>query len=272
MRLTTLLFLTVALVHPAAAQTRDQTLADVRQELTALYGQVRTLSQELSSSGGSIGGAQLPTSVIDRVNAIESELQRLTAKTEELEFRVDRIVSDGTNRIGDLEFRLCELEDGCDIGALGETPTLGGGSAPVAPEIAVAPDVGPQMALGEQADFDRAQAALDAGQHAEAVALFAGFAETYPAGPLTAPAHLGRGEALSASGDPKTAARAYLDAFSFDPDGAQAPKALLLLGESLGALGQTSEACVTFGEVQTRWPESPIVTEAEAARGKLDCP
>jgi tol-pal system protein YbgF len=128
------------------------------------------------------------------------------------------------------------------------------------------------MAQGEQADFDRAQAALEAGQPAEAATLFAAFAETYPAGPLTAPAHLGRGEALSASDDPKAAARAYLDAFSFDPEGAQAPRALLRLGESLGALGQTDEACVTFGEVQIRWPDTPIVAEAEAARATFACP
>ena len=39
-------------------------------------------------------------------------MQRLTSKSEELENRINRIVSDGTTRIGDLEFRLVELEGG----------------------------------------------------------------------------------------------------------------------------------------------------------------
>jgi hypothetical protein len=63
------------------------------------------------------------------VNSIEAELSRLTARTEELSNRIDRIVADGTNRIGDLEFRLVELEGG-DVSRLGETSTLGGGAAP----------------------------------------------------------------------------------------------------------------------------------------------
>ena len=102
----------------------DQTLADIRQELTMLYVEVQRLRRELSTTG-SAGIQTGGDTVLERMSVIESELQRLTSKTEQLEFRVNRIVEDGTNRIGDLEFRLVELEGG-DIGALGETTTLGG--------------------------------------------------------------------------------------------------------------------------------------------------
>ena len=37
-----------------------------------------------------------------RVDAIESELRQLTGAVEELQFRVETIVEDGTRRIGDL--------------------------------------------------------------------------------------------------------------------------------------------------------------------------
>ena len=116
--------LAVASALPTMAQEREQTLADIRQELTVLHVEVQRLNRELSTTGApspSLAGS----SVLDRVTAIETELQKLTAKTEQLQFRIQSIVKDGTNRIGDLEFRLVELEGG-DLSTLGETTTLGG--------------------------------------------------------------------------------------------------------------------------------------------------
>lgn len=231
-----------------------------------LFVELRTLKQELNTTGTG-GGVSLPSSTLDRVTAIESELQRLTAKTEEMEFRIDRIVTDGTNRVGDLEFRLCELEAACDIATLGDTPALGGGQLPAtaAPAPQTQPtDTGPQLAATEQADFERAQEALANGDFRSAVDLFAAFNASYPGGPLAAAAELGRGEALEGLGDVKEAARAYLSAFSTDQLGPTAPHALYHLGAALGRLGQTAEACVTLSEVAKRYPQADE-SEAEAA-------
>ena len=74
---------------PVAAQAQDaQTLADVRQELTVLNVEVQKLRRELSTTGGA-SVAVTGGSVLERVNAMESELQRLTSKTEELENRIN---------------------------------------------------------------------------------------------------------------------------------------------------------------------------------------
>lgn len=274
MRLTVLAaVLAAAIPATGFAQDRAQTLADIRQQLSVLYVELQGLKRELSTTGP-VGALAPSATVLDRVNVIESELQRLTAKSEELEFRINTIVTDGTNRIGDLEFRLCELEEGCDIGALGDTPTLGGGAMPEAPAIAAPPATngGAELAMGEQADFDRAKAALDERSFRSAADLFATFTEAYPTGPLTAPAHFHQGDALTELGEIAPAARAYLNAFSADPQGAQAPQALLRLGQSLGRLGQTNEACITLGEVDTRFPGSVEATEAMASRSGLGCP
>ena len=67
------------------------------------------------------------------------------------------------------------------------------------------------------------------------------------------------------------AARAYLDAFSGAPDGPRAPAALLKLGAALGLLGQAQEACVTLGEVGTRFPTAPEAVEATTAMRSLGC-
>ncbi len=283
MRLIAALFVSVALLVPAAeAQDREQTLADIRQELNVLYVDMQKLRRELSTTGAPTvqnGGG----SVLERVAAIESELQRLTSKTEEIEFRINRIVEDGTNRIGDLEFRLVELEGG-DIGSLGETTTLGGdsgapqgGSTAAAPVTGggaapvVDPGTGMQLAVGEEDDFKRAQQSLANEDYRTAADQFASFKDTYPGSPLAAGAGLGRGEALEKTGDVKEAARAYLDGFSADPTGPVAAEALFRLGRSLGALGQTSEACLTLREVEARFPGNPSVSQAQAEMAALNC-
>lgn len=262
----------LVLAGPGAAQDRTETLADIRQELSVLYVEIQRLKTELSTTGA-VGGVVTGGSVLDRVNAIEGELTRLIARTEELEFRIDRIVTDGTNRIGDLEFRLVELEGG-DISALGETTTLGGGDAPTGPApttAPVTPEGGSQLAIGEQADFDAAQAAFDSGDYAGAAEKFAAFTETYPGGPMSGQAHYQRGEALAVLGQTKEAGRAYLAAFTADPNGARAPEALFKLGQSLGDLGQVSEACVTLNEVGVRFPGSSAWADAQLAMQELGC-
>lgn len=250
---------------------QDQTLGDIRQELTMFYVEIQRLKTELNTTGTPEGTPSGGT-VLDRVTAIEAELQRLTGKTEELEFRINRITRDGTNRIGDLEFRLCELEEGCDINALGDTPSLGGiDNATDVPEPVAAPVAGPALAVGEQADFERAQQALSSGDFRGAAAQFATFVETYPGGPMSSEAHYLRGEAFESLGEMTNAARAYLDAFSGDPVGVRAPDALFKLGAALGGLGQQQDACITLGEVLARFPTSEAALDAQSARANLGC-
>ncbi len=50
-----------------------------------------------------------------------------------------------------------------------------------------------------------------------------------------------------------------------------APDALLKLGEGLGTLGQVPEACVTLGEVGTRFPGSMAATQATVAMQGFGC-
>jgi tol-pal system protein YbgF len=265
-------FAIVLAVLPLAgfAQDRAQTLADIRQELAILNGSVQGLRAELSTTGGiTTGGLGGP--LLNRVDAIEAALAQLTAKTESLEFRINQVIADGTNRIGDLEFRLVELEGG-DLGAIGQTPALGGGVATTAPANP-APVIGgaASLATNEQTDFDRAREVLGQGDFRSAADLFATFAQTYTGGPLTAEAHYFRGEALSQLGETSDAARAWLEAFSGDMTGARAPSALLKVGRALAELGQGPEACVTLQEVSARFPTDPAASEAMLAASGLGC-
>lgn len=257
----------------AASAQSNSTLADIRQELTVLHVEMQRLTRELSTTGSGTGGAGpiAGGSALQRIDAIERALQRLTGKTEELEFRINRIVKDGTNRIGDLEFRLVELEGG-DVSQLGETSTLGGAAdvGGAATTLPTASDTS-QLAVGEAADFERAEAALTAGEFRDAAEQFTQFSQTYPGSPLEVKAQLLRGKSLEGAGDITDAARAYLAAFGRNPQGPTAPEALFNLGRSLGRLGQTKEACVTLAEVEGRFPQAQAVLEAKSAMQNLGC-
>ncbi|MEM7517062.1 MAG: tol-pal system protein YbgF [Planctomycetota bacterium] len=268
----------LAMAPAAAAQDRDQTLADIRQELTVLFVEIQKLRRELSTTGGA--NANLAgTNTMARVDALETEVSRLTAASEALTNRIDSIVRDGTNRIGDLEFRLCELEAGCDIASLGDTPTLGGGAVP---NVAVAQPTAPisgtdidtggvELAVAEREDFERAKSAYDEGNYQAAAERLKAFTDTYQGGPLSGLAHLMRGEALQNLGQTSSAARAYLESYSGTPDGPTSPTALLKLGLALEGLGQRSEACITLGEVTSRYPASDASIEAQTARASMGC-
>ena len=168
-----------------------------------------------------------------------------------------------------------ELEGG-DVSTLGQTSTLGGdlpeGQVAVASPVASpSRELTAELAVGEAADFAAARKALEAGEFADAAARLKSFNETYPGSPVATKAALAYGAALEGQGDMTGASRAYLDAFRREPTGEDAPEALYRLGNGLGRLGQTAEACKTLAEVSVRFPGGEPASKAEAERSRLGC-
>jgi TolA-binding protein len=252
----------LTMATPATAQ--DDTLAQLRAEIGALSGLVAGLAGQLS--GGSTAPAvALDGTALDQIDRLRSELAALTGRTEALEFQIRRVVDDASNRIGDLEFRLTELEGG-DTSALSQTRPLGGG--------VVIGDTGaaPEMAAGERASYDTGIAMLDTGDIAGGMAALDMFLQTYPGSPLSADASQRLARAQSEAGSEGDAARTWLNLYLAGPDSEVAPLALLELGESLGRLEQVAEACIMFDELLSRFPTSAQVDEALAAKARLTCP
>ncbi|MGY6411075.1 MAG: tol-pal system protein [Alkalilacustris sp.] len=255
-----------------AQDARTQTLADIRAELAALSGELQRLRAELAQGSGPSGDIAADT-VLERVERMERAVQQLTAQTEELGFRIDRVVADGTNRIADIEFRLGELEGGDPAAAPPPAP-LGGEVQALAPPPAApgAGEDGPFLAVGEQAAFDEAAALHAAGDWAAADAALGAFTEAFPVGPLTPRAHLLRAEARAQLGDRAGEARSALAAFNADQSGPEAPAALLVLGSALASLQQTEEACIMLDELQARFADSPQAADAADTRAEIGCP
>ena len=270
MRVLWIVALVLSFATSATAQDRTQTLADIRAELTKLAADMLALKAELASTGNQ--GGTISGSVLDRVSAMETEVARLTARTEELDIRINRVVADGTNRIGDLQFRLVELEGG-DPMKIPTTPPLGGEGETngTLPPIVVPPAGGAELAVGEQADYDAAKVKLEAGDLQGGADALLAFSQTYPGSPLGPDASMLRAETLTKLGQSKEAARAYLEAFTANPTGARAPSALLNLGLALDAIGQRPDACLMLREVGTRFPAAPEVSQAQGAMATMAC-
>ena len=265
LRSTLFSFAMVATAAVALAQDQTRNLADIRTELGYLSSQIQGLRSELVESGA----AQSTTasgSALGRVDAIENELRVLTGQLEELQYRIEKIAKDATNRVGDLEFRVTELEGG-DVASVGKTRPVGGGFSSALNDVS--DDV--ELTVVEKSDYEVALASLADGSFAQAVDQFDTFIITFPGGPLTAGAQFHKGEALGGLGDWKSAGRSFLDSFSSAPSGQTAPKALYWLGVSLGNLGKSSEACQTLSEVGVRFPADTSATDAVNEMTKLGC-
>ena len=247
-----------------SAQDNTHNLADIRTELDHLSSQIQGLRSELVESGAT-GGDVSGGNALQRVDAIESELRVLTGQIEELQFRIEQIAKDATNRVGDLEFRLTELEGG-DPSSQGQTAPLGG-----SPSTRFNVPSSIEMTVSEKGDFEAAKTALDTGDHVKAAELFQNFNTTYPGGPLSAQALYFRGEALFQLQDWKNAGRSFLDSFSSFPNGQVAPNALYWLGVSLSKLDKTTQACKTLTEVEARFPGHDMAISAQTEMQVLAC-
>ena len=258
----------------AQSEPDPETLGSIRSELTQLYAEIQALRAEMAQDGTNQALAQLSGPAVLRLDTIEEQLRQVTGQVEQLRFRMDQIVEDGTRRIGDLEFRLVELEGG-DLSALGETPTLGGETAEMASVIPLQPDDntqdGVELAVSEESDFDAATQSLGDGDYANAVLQFGQFLSNYPGGPLSARAMFHMGEAQEAMGQHKEAARSYLDSFTAQPSGTYAPQALMRVALSLGELGKVDNACQTLNEVLVRYPDSAVIEQTRSSQQSLGC-
>jgi TolA-binding protein len=276
------LILLLALAAPAGLpgtalaqdSARVATLGEMRGTLAELRTELQRLRGELVASGAAGFQAAGGDAAIDRMNAMEARLMQLTDEAEQMQNRIGRITTDTERRLADLEFRLCEMDETCDLSAL--TVTADGSMqspelAPSAPASSVTDLPETAATATEQADFNQARAALEAGDNLTAAEMFSAVAETHAGGPLTAEALYLRGVALDRAGDGRAAATAWLEGFSADPDGARAGESLLGIAGVIEQQGEATAACLYLSEIPARFPGSPAAAEAEARVTRLGC-
>jgi TolA-binding protein/Skp family chaperone for outer membrane proteins len=212
-------------------ETNSKELSVVQSELNNLSEQISEIRLELSENKASIvkdaieasenivasGIKKSAGSVLFRLDAIEEEIRNLTGIIEELQFYTKNIALDATNRIGDIEFRLTELEGG-DLSLLGNSRIIGGNKE--------TSNANAELAITEKSSYDTALELLNDDKFELAIIEFDKLINAFPNGPLTVAAHYSKGDAFFGMNSWVKAIDSYLESFKLEPTSKYAENAI----------------------------------------------
>jgi tol-pal system protein YbgF len=234
-----------------------------------------------------------------RLHDLEQSLSRATGDNEALSHQV-QVLSDKLERQKkDFEYRLCTLSaqqlgagQGDDQTSL---PCAGGNgasmnySAPPAPPsmqqqssgtVRLAPPPGvlgtlpagariasaaPTANRSSKGQFDAALDMLAKARYDDARAAFRAYADSNPDDELTPQAVYWIGDIAYVQKDYADAARAFAEQIKKYPTSSRGADSMLKLAQSLLAMGQTREGCMTLGALPSKYPAASKSISAQAA-------
>ncbi len=122
-------------------------------------------------------------------------------------------------------------------------------------------------------EYDLAYGYVLTGDYALAEESFKTWLASFPGHPQEGDAQFWLGESLLQQGEHREAASAFLAVYKAAPDSNKGPDALLKLGVSLSALGETKAACATLAEVERRYPQATpsIMSRVRDEEGRAGC-
>jgi tol-pal system protein YbgF len=130
----------------------------------------------------------------------------------------------------------------------------------------------PNANLQTRSQFDTALDLLAKARYDDARAAFRSFADNNPDDDLTPKAIYWVGDIAYVQKDYASAARAFAEQIKKYPTSPRAPDSMLKLGQSLIAMGQAKEGCMTLGALTSRYPNaSKAVVSQAAGERKASC-
>ncbi|MBE5074567.1 hypothetical protein IM511_09635 [Erythrobacteraceae bacterium E2-1 Yellow Sea] len=230
------------------------------------------------------------TDILVRLDAIEGQLQRLTAKAEE-----------NGNAIADLQARVAVLEpqpepqlepspqsQPAELPAATTPaparPAVQPASTPTPPATATGPSAARLAAVQEitkpQTDdpgddeYSYGFRLWNAGFYPEARQQLSLYLEQHPSHGMTSYGRNLLGRAYLDDGQPEEAARWFLRNYQTDKDGRRAGDSLLFLAEAMIAMKDTNRACIALAEFSETYPAlaaGRLLDQYEASRQKVRC-
>ena len=308
-------------VAPVIAQAQSSDLQSLIQKVDRLQRELSTLQGHVfagkpipEDAGADVSRAdqseQIAPTVAARLHTrldeLEAQLRSLTGQIEEANFRATQVTSRLDKLVGDVDFRLQQLEQRMQLsgGAAGApaatAPTsLDAGGAQFSSaqprtigEVSqadvdalrqekveqsaalTAPRGAGSLPGGTvQADYDYAFGLLRQANYGEAEQALKAFLDRHPNDPLAGNAMYWLGETYYVRADYQRAAVTFAQGFQTYPDSQKAADNLLKLGMSLAQLNKKEDACGTFSEVAKRYPNAAanILQRAKRERERLGC-
>ena len=267
---------------PAAAQDNDETrIRKLEAEVRALQRKVFpggdgryfepqiTAPSTASPSATAVPSTTAVTDILARLDALETQLQRLTAQYEV-----------GTNAMRLLEERIEKLE----AADTPPEPVRPAAAAPAQPEPVAQPDPArlaavqaiakPQTDDAGDDEYSYGFRLWEAGFFPEAQQQLTMFVEKYPSHSRTSFGRNLLGRAYLDDGKPTEAAPWFLRNYQADKGGARAGDSLLYLAEAMIALKDTDRACIALSEFAETYPAlatGRLSGSYAAARSKVTC-
>ncbi len=255
---------------------------------------------------GVSASAQDAAEMLLRLDRLESENRRLNGQVEEMSFQLRRLEDQLKRAQADADLRFRDLEQGRggnrtatpapatqtpvpgrrqDAFDPGTNPGTPGAPRPLGPggtgdinapldvtrnpraAVAPLPQTGPSG--DPRVDFEAARALFEQGSHAEAEGAFREFLRAHPRDRRVADATFFLGESFLGRTRYREAAEQYLNVTTKFSKSGRAPEAMLKLGIALRGLGAKSEACGTFEQLPSKYPNASAAIRAAVEREKV---
>jgi len=220
-----------------------------------------------------------------RVHDLEQSLQVATGQNEQLAGRIRDLAARIDQQQKNFDTKLCTLaaqqlgagtaadQSGtglpCDAtAAMASLVAPGGavqGSGPA--PLSGAPDAAAQ-APSTRAQYDEAMSLLAKARYDEARTAFRAFADANPKDSLAPQAVYWVGNIAFVQKDYSGAALNFAELIKKYPSSPQGAESMLKLGQSLLALGQKKEGCLTLGAIKKNYKQAPATTLTQAATAR----
>jgi len=273
------LFLTLTVAGGALAQTaiddtldehsakRVDNLEKVVRELRAIIYQGRETGQPVVIQPAETQG-QI-NALTDRLGDLDHSLTGMNGQLEVMRHDLDQ--ARGEN--GDLRAQNAALKQ--EVEALEQKVASLAAPPPPPPQPTASAEPAPTPAPADDATaaFLAARGLWQSGDMAGAEGAFRDFTDRFGDSPRDAEAHYYLGKTLLARQAWPEAATADIGAIRGWPQTRWAPDAVLDLSRALAAMGKTTDACQTLGELARRYPKAPlqVLKDARSLRAQAAC-
>jgi len=244
-------------------------LADIRYALNELYFSLQGLRLELLQSELQLQPATPSDGgLVQRLDAIETEVRGYINQIETLEFRINEIAAEGIHSIRTLREEIVRLEQEIDFGASpelaingqidpGPTETLPAEDDPMSTLAVGVPDDDrdPVALTPEMQRYNDATQLYSARNYAATIDAMTAFLADYPQTSLESRARLYMAESHAALGAFEEARKSYLASIVADRGGALTPTVMLRLGQGLMDVKQTEQACRLLRTLTEQYPD-----------------